>query len=228
MEGLQSATNNATKPVFRLYSGLYENIAKYTGCKWQVAVIDGDIDINYVPINDNVVKNIKLSGDLYDYDFGIKITLIPSEQDRQMLLQDILAKRQNQEIAPQDYIVLYNMIRGGDFKKAQLFMAKSMERQSALKQQQSVQQMQAQSQAQAQAAMAIEQEKAKTMQMEFQLKGQLIVLQAQEERKTLQLQAQLQAQGLGVAANLESQKEMVSKVLEHSTMEQPANLPQQT
>ena len=126
MEGLSAATNNALRPHFRLYEGLYKNWCKYTVLKWQTALMAGDIDIKYVPIGDSVIQTISLSKDMYMYDYGVHVTLTPSMEDRQLLLQNIQAMRNNDQLAIEDYFVLYNMIKTGDIKKAQLFLSKAV------------------------------------------------------------------------------------------------------
>lgn len=211
MQGLQAATNTALRPLYRVYEGLKEAKSKYTCLKWQVAVIGGEIDIAYIPIGDSTLKAVKLTKDLYDYDFGIMIVMAPSEEERQLLLQDIIAKKERQEIGPEDYFVLFKMIRSGDIDKAQLYMSKAIARQKAIQQQMAIQQMQAQAQAQAQLAQATEMEKQKSLQMEFQMKLELEKAKAEEERKTLQLKIQLETIKNKTQAGLQLENDIVNK-----------------
>lgn len=183
MEGLTAATNNALRPHFQLYYGLYENQCKYVAQKWQVSVLEGEIKTGYIPIGDNILKPVLISKDLYDYDFGIKISLRPSQEDRQMLLQLLFQMQQGNQISAADYFVLYNMITAGDLKKAQLYLAKANATYIQQLQQMEMQKMQQQSQGNAQAAQMAEQAKAQTAQMLTQLEIQKLTA---EHRMTLQ------------------------------------------
>lgn len=191
MEGLNAATNNALKPHYRIYQMLYFNQCKYTVLKWQVALLGGDIDGEYVPMGDTVIKKVKLSKDLYDYDFGIHLVMMPTEEDKQLLLQDLLSKNANGMIAPESYFMIYNMIRNGDIKKAQFFFAKASRDFMVEQHQREMEKIQAQAQSNAQSAQAAEAAKAQNIQLEAQLKMQLISHEEEEKRKTMTLQAQL-------------------------------------
>jgi hypothetical protein len=183
MQGLNAATNNALRPMTEGFQNHTKREARYVCQKWQISVLAGDIDITFVPIGDNILRNVKASRNLYDYDFGIFITIKPSMQDRQMLLQAIQQKRQEQLISEPDFLVLWNMIQAGDIKKAELYYATAVEKQKAEAQAMQIQQIKANAEAQAQAAQASEQAKAQTMQMELQLKIQLEKVKGDEARK---------------------------------------------
>lgn len=179
MEGLSSATNNSLRPHFQVYFGLYENQCKYVAQKWQVAVLTGEIKTGYIPIGENILKPVVLSKDLYDYDFGIKIGLKPTAEDKQMLLQQLIQEKANGQISGADYFVVYNMIQAGDYKKAQLFLAKASERWTKRIQQMEIEKMNAQAQGNAQAAQVAEQAKMQTLQLEMQLEMQKLQAEAQ-------------------------------------------------
>jgi len=189
MEGLNAATNNALRPHFRLYEGLYENWCKYACLKWQTALMGGDIDVNYVPMGDTMIQTIKLSKDMYLYDYGIHITLIPSQEDRQMLLQNIQQMRIADQLAIEDYLVLHNMIKTGDIKKAQLFLAKAVKEYRKLQHQRQLEQMDAQGKANGEAAVMAEQARAQTSQIKLQGDLAKIAAQGEEDRKTIAFQA---------------------------------------
>ena len=216
---LGAATNNAIKPLLHIDQTMTLNSMKYVTCKWQVGVLTGDIEIEYMPINSNVMRAIKLSGDLYDRDLGIILVIAPSETDRQIMLQDIMTKRMNSTISEADYMMIYNMVRDGDFKKAQLYLVRAVEEEKARQQQMAMQNLQSQAQAQSQAAQEIEAAKAKTLQLEYQLKAELIKVTEEEKRKTLQVQLQLQGQNQQLQAQNKLQGDIVSKTVD-ATIEQ--------
>ena len=191
MEGLTAATNNALKPTFRVYEGLYENWARYCGLKWQTATLAGDIDITYTPLDDNVIRHFKMTKDMFEHDFGIKIILRPSEQDKQMMLQDIMAKKEQNLLAAHDYFVLYQMINNGDIRQAQVYYSRAVEEQKAKNHQQQVELQQAQAKAQGEASMALEQAKQQTIQAETSSK--IAVINAEYDRKEKLLAMQLKS-----------------------------------
>lgn len=225
MEGLNAATNNALKPHFRLYEGLFTNWCKYTVLKWQAALIGGDININFIPFGDSSIKTISLSSGLYEYDYGIHITLAPSNEDRQMLLAKLEGMQQENQIPIEDYFVLFNMIRNGDIKKAQLFLAKSVKAHRKLMHQMELEKLKAQGEANGQAAAMAEQERAKTMQVKAAVEKELIVAQGEEDRKTIAFQAQfnMKAQEDKDVRKLQSDASLkiVDKQLENNNAPQP-------
>jgi hypothetical protein len=204
MEGLTAATNNALKPTFRLYEGMYENWAKYCGLKWQTATLAGDIDITYTPLNDNVIRHFKLTKGMYEHDFGIKIILRPSDQDKQLMLQDIMAKKEQNLLAAHDYFVLHQMINNGDIRQAQVYFSRAVEEQRRKLHQEQMQLQQAQAKAQGEANMALEQAKQQTMQVETQAKIALINAEYDRKEKllTMQLQANKEISGQKIEGNL--------------------------
>lgn len=191
MEGLQAATNNALKPTFRIYEGGYENWARYCGLKWQTATLAGDIDITYSPLDDNVIRHFKMTKDMFEHDFGIKIILRPSEQDKQMMLQDIMAKKEQNLLAAHDYFVLYQMINNGDIRQAQVYYSRAVEEQRTKLHQEQLQLQQAQAKAQGEANMALEQAKQQTIQAETQAK--IAAINAEYDRKERLLAMELEA-----------------------------------
>jgi len=200
MEGLASATNNSLRPGFQLYYGLYQNQCRYVAQKWQVAVLSGEIKTGYVPIGENILKPVLLSKDLYDYDFGIKIELKPTQENKQVLLQDLMQAKAMNQISTADYFVVYNMIQSGDFKKAQLYLAKAAERWQKQMQAMEIEKMNAQAQGNAEAAQVAAQAQAQNMQLEAQLKAQNMQLEAQlkaqeNEQKHLHRIKELALQG---------------------------------
>lgn len=210
MEGLTAATNNALKPTFRIYEGLYENWVKYCALKWQTAVLGGDIDITYTPLNDTNIRHFKLTEDLYDHDFGIKIILKPSEQDKQMLLADIQQKKETGLLAAHDFFVLYQMIQNGDLRQAEIYYSRAVEEQKARNHQEAMQLQQAQAKAQGEANIAYEQAKQQTLQLESQLKMAEINLEYDRKERIEMMR-------------LEAEKEMNMAKIEGSIASNVAN-----
>lgn len=177
MEGLQAAANNSLRPHFQVYYGGYQNDCQYTAYKWKSALVSGDIKSAYIPIGDNIIKPVLLTKDLYNYDMGIKVLLKPTQEDKQLLLQQLFQDKENNKISPGDYYVAYNMIQAGDLKKAQLFLAKASERWMMRLQQMEIEKMNAQAQGNAQAAVVSEQARMQTEQVKIQGEKEKLILE---------------------------------------------------
>lgn len=191
MNGLNSATNNALKPTFDCYKIITENWVRACVLKWQVAVLGGDIDIAFIPMGDEQLKRIKLTEDLYDYDFGIMISVLPSDEEKQLFIQDLMMQKTNGAIAIDDFFILMNMVKGGDVKRAEMYLSKSVKKQQQILQQQELDKIKAQGEANAQAALAAEQARAQTIQLEAEAKIRIMQAQEKEKRETLQLEYKL-------------------------------------
>jgi hypothetical protein len=214
MEGLNAATNNALRPHFRLYEGLYTNWCKYTVLKWQTALMGGEINVDFVPIGDSTIQTVALSEDLYLYDFGVHVTLIPSEKDRQLLLQDLMNMKNQNQLGVDDYYVLYNMINNGDVKKSQLYLSRAARQHRDMLQQQEMQKMKAQGEANGQAAQMAAQAAQQTEQVKLQAKLAVIAAQGEEDRKTIQFQAKFDLERDGQKAANDMGKDVMNKGLD--------------
>ena len=134
-------------------------------------------------MDDNTIRHFKLTKDLYDYDFGIKIILKPSEQDKQMLLADIQAKKEQGLLAAHDYFVLYKMISNGDLRQAEVYYSRAVEEQKSRNHQEAMQLQQAQAQAQGEAGIAMEQAKQQTLQMQAEIEMAKINLEYDRKKE---------------------------------------------
>jgi hypothetical protein len=168
------------------------------------------------------MKVVEMTKDLYDYDFGIKINLKPTQEDRQMMTQQLFTMQQNNQISGADFFVLYNMISSGDLKKAQLYFAKATAAHMKVIQQMEIEKMQAQAQSNAQAAQVAEQAAQQTLQMEMQLKAETLQLENQlKMQENAQLhQFKMDEIRLTLTGNIESKA--MEKTMDYAlTNEQP-------
>ena len=128
--------------------------------------------------------------------------------------------RNNDQLAIEDYFVLYNMIKTGDIKKAQLFLSKAVKDYRRLLHQRQMEQMEAQNMANGKAAVMAEQEKAKTMQMKLQGDLAKIAAQGQEDRKTIEFEA-----NFNEYSNKEKDKRKLGAELINKQMDAEINAP---
>jgi len=190
MQNLSAATNNALRPHFNLLEGLTKNWARYTTLKWQTALMGGDIDINFIPIGDSVIKSISLSKELYMYDYGVMMTLVPTQEDKQLLMQNLHEMKAQQQIGVDDFFMLWSMVKNGDIKKAQLYLSKATKSHAALMHKRKMEEFEVQGKSNAEAAKVAEQERRLTMQAKMEGDLMKIAAQGEEDRKTIEFQAQ--------------------------------------
>jgi hypothetical protein len=221
MNGLNSATNNALKPIFEGYKNITENWVKTCALKWQVAVLGGDINIEFIPMADDLLKRVKLTEDLYDCDFGIMLSILPSEDEKNLFLQDLVAKNQQGAIAIDDYFILLRMIKGGDMKRAELYLSKSVKKQTEMLQQQEMQKIQAQGQANAQAAQAAEAARSQTIQQELATKIELEKAKGEEHRKNLEVEYKLKIELEQVRVSGMAQNNLLTTISQDAINTQP-------
>lgn len=225
MSGLNAATNNALKPLFECYKNFTEIWSKTCLLKWQAALVAGDIDIEFVPMGDELLKRVKLTEDLYNVDFGITISVLPSEEERNIFLQDLMMQKQQGTIDVADYFILMRMVKSGDLKRAELFLAKSVKKQQQLTQQQEMQKIEAQAQANAQAAQAAEMARAQTVQQQTQAHIALEQAKGEEHRRNLQLEYELKMQLERVKQEAQLGNDMSNSVLNDALANQPVPPP---
>lgn len=209
-EGVQQATNYAQRPYLRGYQVMRTMGADYCVRKWQMVVLSGGANtIKYLPIHERSVKMIKISKDLSNYEFGIYVSLRPTEQEKQLLLQHIMQLRQQRTttgsggLNEADFFVVSEMIREGDLKKAQLFLTISTRRQQMQDIQERQMMMEQQKNVQIETAQASTKAEMEKIQMEHALKMQeaqmkhQFDIELQDKKKNDQIEilvAQAQAQ----------------------------------
>lgn len=116
MEGLVSSANTINRPYSRLMMTFYRRVVSFIGNYWRNAIVYGESS----GFSEEILERISKSQYRYEVKFGM------NEMDREMMLQDLIAKRDQALISPDAFIVIYNMIKRGDIAKAQLYYVKSV------------------------------------------------------------------------------------------------------
>jgi hypothetical protein len=94
MEGLTSATNSALKVYIDLYINGFTGIIKYTGMKYKMMALNGELELGNLPISSSIMKHIKLSQKVSDHDWGIMIEVVSPEAKRELIMD--LQQRKDQ------------------------------------------------------------------------------------------------------------------------------------
>ena len=123
-----NATNNALQTLYSGYMCVKENAAKSVCSLAQVLVNYKDIEGYYPVIGAAGMQVFKATSDLSNYEFGIKIELKPTEEDKQVIrnaaLQSLGAGKQGGiGITMSDYMFIERMLSSGNLKYAQVYLA---------------------------------------------------------------------------------------------------------
>jgi hypothetical protein len=167
MAGMQAATNNALMPHINNFVATLRRLYEVNMKKWQLLVLRGEITVDNLPVADQMFKNIKITEELHNRDMGIYISM-ETVEDRQILLQDLMSKKDF--IGTDIYYVVYNAIRDGDVKKAQLILAKHTQDAEEKAHAKQMQLVKAQTEGNAQAAIEAEKAKQQTIILEYEQK----------------------------------------------------------
>jgi hypothetical protein len=116
MEGLVSSANTINRPYSRLMMTFFRRVVSFIGNYWRNAIVYGE-DSGFPP---EVLERLNKSQYRYEVKFGM------NEMDRELMLQDLIAKRDQALVTPDAFIVIYNMIKRGDIAKAQLYYVKAV------------------------------------------------------------------------------------------------------
>ena len=176
VKGLQAATNNALRPIFRAYMNFSKLCVRHWIRKWQLSILNGDIDIKYTPIGGELYEMTKLDKRIMDHEFGVMVKLMPNDQEKQMMIQILNDNRVNGLISLEDFFQLKKMIDAGQLDMAQLYASKAVADQEARRQRMEIEKMQQNARAQMEAGQAVEQAKQATIQLQTQ--GKIAVEEA--------------------------------------------------
>ncbi len=211
------ATNNALRPTYFALTKMIEKTAVQTAL-----MIQDSIEYNYEgferAIGSYATKTLEYGRKLALNQIGIKVELMPDEEEKQQIEAQIAIGQQNQELTPSDAIRIRQVLKQDYKLAAQLLVVledknrKNKQQESMMLQQQNgeiqVQSAQAAAQAQMQAEQMKAQLDAQKLQLEYQLKMQL---SAQEHQQIMQ---QLGAKGADLLQVQEKKNEGAENVAE--------------
>lgn len=173
MEGLQASTNTALKKIMDASLDLHKRLFQHVAKKWQLSVLNGDVDIESIPANDSTLRVYKITKSIFAHEFGIMVHLLPSSEEKQMMLNDLMRKENEGKIAGDAYLLVRNMIMQDDLKKAALFMAQAVKQREEVLHQRSVQLQEATASANGKASQMAEEARANTTKVEYEGKSKL-------------------------------------------------------
>ena len=200
------ASNNATRDVNDAYLNVTRRISQSITIRMQDLINFKGLHKMYTNvIGDTSMHSIDMMKKLSIHEFGITLDVAPSEEEKQMMEQNIQVSLAQKELRLEDAIMIRSIrnikmanqmliLRRTKYQEDQQAMSKQASEQNAMLQQQSAQQAAQLKQQEMQAEMQIEQARlqAKTQadmqikQLEFQLKEQFE--QAQHQRRLREIE----------------------------------------
>ena len=228
------ASNNATRDINDAYLNDTRRISQSITIRMQDLVNFKGLHKMYTNvIGDTSMHSIDMMKKLSIHEFGITLDVAPSEEEKQMMEQNIQVSLAQKELRLEDAIMIRSIrnikmanqmlvLRRTKYQEEQQAMAKQASEQNAMLQQQSAQQAAQLKQQELQAEMQIEQARVQAKaqadmelkQLEFQLKEQFE--QAQHQRRL----REIELGNLGKEGAASIQGEVRKAVQEQSAMNQ--------
>ncbi len=210
------AVDNALTPIVRSYEYIFEQTMRVNAYKWQVvSTYMPEEQRKRLSIN-RALQVVKISSDLNDYEFSIRIEAGISDADKQRLLTDLQNMKSsarmggvNSGLTESDYIILFSMINKGDIKRAEIYIAQAIEKGKQEQQAQQERMIELNGEQQQQSAQQASEAKLGEIQAQGEVKGsvemQAIQLQGQIDMQLAQFNAQAEMNKI-VAQSLYSNK----------------------
>lgn len=174
-EGLMASTNSALRPYISMYVNGFKRMANFVSMFYVRAIKYDFPEAKYLPISEEIKRKIRSTKEIADHEWGVEIRIADPKQKDLMLAN--LMKRES-VIPPQSFYIVYNAIQSGDYKRAQIIMARVVSEAESTAHQRNMEIAQAQSRGNAEAAQVSEKEKRETLVTEYQFKERILQLEA--------------------------------------------------
>ncbi len=195
MTNLNQAANAALSSEFLASNMLHMMAANRIVKKYQSVIVDGEITLTETRQSIAGLHAVTLTKDISLRDLRITVKLAPSQDDIAMAMQMAVARLQENKITQADMLVVFQMLRAGNWKLAQLYMAKAIATQERVIAQQAAQNQMAQAAAQSELAKIQAEAKQRELTLEYQLKAEFEKL-----KNELDIRKMETAQRLGISS----------------------------
>jgi hypothetical protein len=223
----QQATNNALSPLIFAEKMLFESLSR--GCILRLiqAVKRGQVEGVMTALGGNTVKFIKVSPDISLYAWGIKVQDIPTNDDVQMIMEQMGLGQAKDLFRPQDIFIVRNLDNLKQMEQMIGYLYEERVKENRAHEERKIQMAGEQNQ---QVAVVSEQAKQQTLQIEYQLKMQLEQLVWQKEKDLLTMKLQAEGGKAAMDAQTKSQasqdqanaKVMAADVAANATVQKQA------
>lgn len=213
----QQATNNALSPLMFAEKMLFESLSR--GCILRLiqAVKAGKVEGIMTALGGNTVKFIQVSPDIGLYSWGIKIQDIPTDDDVQLIMEQMGLGQAKDLFRPQDIFIIKSL---DNLKQMEQMIGHLYEKRVKEQRAYEERKITLANEGNQQTAVVSEQAKQQTLQLEYQLKMQLeqLVWQKEDALLTKKLQAEARNADVGAisrveASNVQAQAKVTSQVL---------------
>ncbi len=181
------ATNNALSPLMFAEKMLFESLSKGCISRLIQAVKMGKVEGVMTALGGNTVKFIQVSPDIALYNWGIKIQDIPTDDDINLIMQQMGIGQQKDLFRPQDIFIIKNL---DNLKQMEQMIAHLYEKRVKEQRQFEERKIQINNEGNQQTAVVSEQAKQQTIAVEYQNKMQLEQLIWEKEKDLLLLKLQ--------------------------------------
>jgi hypothetical protein len=177
-------TNNALTSIVHGEKQLLESLANSVILRLQDVASSGEVKGYVRALGSNTMKFFKTSPHLALYEFGIFLEDKPTDDERAMLQQQVMAGQANGLLDIEDAIIIQNT---DNLKVAQQLLAYKIKKRRQEEEDKAMRMQQMNAQVQQQSSMVAEQAKQQTIQTEGQVKSQLIQLEKEYDAKILEM-----------------------------------------
>jgi hypothetical protein len=209
----QQATNNALSPLMFAEKMLFESLSR--GCILRLiqAVNRGQVSGVMSALGSGTVKFIRVSPDISLYDWGIKLTDLPTDDDIKTIMEQMGLAESTGLFRPQDIFIIRSIdnLKAMEEKIGYLYEERFKEQQQieSGKIQQTID-------GQQKSVIVSEQAKQQTLQMEYQLKTQFELAVREKDKELLMLKLESERGNTLIQADAKdkvSEKETTAKVV---------------
>jgi hypothetical protein len=196
------AAKNTIKPLIYGYELMFLSMLSSASSLWLKVAANGDTRGAFNSLGGKSLDIFRIASKVPERDIDISVKILPSDEEKQLLLQQIIGLRDIRTqsgqggIRPDIYFMLYRIIKAGNLDLAQFKLSQAIEKQR----QQDMQEAEAR-------------EEANTKRL---------IAAAQEANKKVDMEAQAKLQQLEMKYNLELRNKLVDKLLQSGISEQQA------
>lgn len=191
------STNNALHPITFADKCLGESLAKGVIMRLMLTVQNRDVEGYTRTMGDETVKFVRVTKNIADRIWDIKLEDRPTDQQKEMLIQQLNIKESQGLITPEDMLLLMETT---NLKQARALLAYRIKRRIKEKQEEAMLLSQENGRVQQESALAAEKAKQETLQLEYALKKDLELAKMEKEKELLLLKLQGQVQVSDTAA----------------------------
>jgi len=200
------STNNSLYMISATEKSICERLSNAIVQKIQIAVQLGKVQGYAKALGAETVKFYQINPDIRLYELGIFLREVPTQEERQLLLQELNIKDSQGLIEPSDKLIVQSCT---NMKQATMYLAYAVKKRREAMHQQQMQLVQQQTQGNQQVAVASEQAKQQTLMLQAKLqielenvKGQWMYITEQMKKGSDQQEANIQAQAKVISSQI--------------------------